>query len=115
LVNLSVKHFNSSAYYPQGNGQSESTNKNLVRIVTKIIEDKPRQWHTLLTYALWVDHTTTKESIGCTPFQLVYGQEAILTLGFIFPKVLYGINSMELTHIWLAQQNITDIQWGNIT
>jgi hypothetical protein len=25
------------------------------------------------------------------------------------------INIMTLPHIWLAQENITDIQWGNIT
>jgi len=52
LVKLGVKHFTSPSYYPQGNGKSESTNKNLVSIVKKIIEDKPCQWHTLLTYAL---------------------------------------------------------------
>jgi hypothetical protein len=43
LAKLGVKNFTSSAYYPQGNGQTESTNKNLVRIVKRIIEDKPRQ------------------------------------------------------------------------
>jgi hypothetical protein len=78
LVKLGVKHFTSYAYYPQGNGKAKSTNKNLVRIIKRIIEDKPRQWHTLLTYALWADHTTTKASTGFTPFQLVYGQEDIL-------------------------------------
>jgi hypothetical protein len=78
LAKLGVKNFTSSAYYPQGNGQAESTNKNLVRIIKRLIEDKPRQWHTLLTYALWEDCTTTKVSTGCTPFHLVYGQEAIL-------------------------------------
>jgi hypothetical protein len=25
------------------------------------------------------------------------------------------LNNMALPHIWLAQENITDIQWGNIT
>jgi hypothetical protein len=78
LAKLGVKHFTSSSYYPQGNGQAESTNKNMVRIIKRLIEDKPRQWHTLLTYALWEDRTTTKVSTGFTPFQLVYGQEAIL-------------------------------------
>jgi transposase InsO family protein len=79
LAKLGVKHFTSSSYYPQGNGQAESTNKNLVRIVKRLIEDKPRQWHTLLTYALWEDQTTTKVRTGCTPFQLFYVQEAILS------------------------------------
>jgi transposase InsO family protein len=78
LAKLGVKNFTSSTYYPQGNGKAESTNKNLVRIIKRLIEGKPRQWHTLLTYALWVDRTTTKVITGWTPFQLVYGQEAIL-------------------------------------
>jgi transposase InsO family protein len=42
LATLGVKHFTSSAYYPQGNGQAESTNKNLVRIIKRLVEDKPR-------------------------------------------------------------------------
>jgi hypothetical protein len=78
LAKLGVKHFTSSTYYPQGNGQVESTNKNLVRIFKRLIDDKPHQWHSLLTYTLWEDRTTTKVSIGCTPFQLVYGQDTIL-------------------------------------
>jgi hypothetical protein len=49
---LGVKHFTSLAYYPQGNGQVESTNKILVRIIKRLIKDKPHQWHTLLTYYL---------------------------------------------------------------
>jgi hypothetical protein len=68
LSKLGVKHFTSLAYYPQGNGQVESTNKNLVRIAKSLIEDKPRQWHTILTYVLCANQTTTKVSIGCTPF-----------------------------------------------
>jgi transposase InsO family protein len=43
LAKLGVKHFTSSSYYPQGNGQAESTNKNLVRIVKSLIEDKSCQ------------------------------------------------------------------------
>jgi hypothetical protein len=78
LAKLGVKHFTSSSYYPQGNGKAKSTNTNLVRIIKRLIEDKPHQWHTLLTYALWEYNTTTEISTGCTSFQLVYGQEAIL-------------------------------------
>jgi hypothetical protein len=78
LAKLWVKHFTSSSYYPQGNGQAKSTNENLVRIIKRLIEDKHRQWHTLLTYPLWEDRTTMKVSTGCTPLHIVYGQESIL-------------------------------------
>jgi hypothetical protein len=67
----------------------------------KIIDDKPHQWHTLLTYALWEDHTTTKTSTGHTPFQLFYGQEVVMPV------------ELELTSLRLALQdeemNSTDI------
>jgi hypothetical protein len=78
LAKLGVKHFTSSDYYPQVNGKAESTNKNIVRIIKRLIEDQPRQWHTLLTYALWEDCTTTNMSTCCNPFHIFYGQEANL-------------------------------------
>jgi len=52
LNKFGVQHFTSFTYYMQGNAQAESTNKNLIKIMKRIIYDKPRQWHTLLTYAL---------------------------------------------------------------
>jgi hypothetical protein len=104
LAKLGVKHFTSSAYYPQGNGKDESTNKNMVRIVKRLIEDKPRQWHTLLTYALWLDRTTAKVSIGCTPFQLVYGQEALLPIELELSSLRLMLQTEELNSSDVSQR-----------
>jgi hypothetical protein len=41
LNKFGVKHFTSSTYYPQRNGQVKSTNKNLVKICKKVINDRP--------------------------------------------------------------------------
>lgn len=79
-VDLNIKHSFSSSYYPQGNGLVESMNKKLIKILKNIIEDKPRQCHLNLTYALWEDRTTTKSSIGTTPFQLLFGQQVVLPI-----------------------------------
>ena len=54
----------STTYYPQGNGLAESSNKSLVRIIKKLLEDNKRYWHTKLKYALWVDRISTKRAIG---------------------------------------------------
>ena len=43
IANMGVRNFTSSSYYPQGNRKVESTNKNMVRIIKRLIEDKPRQ------------------------------------------------------------------------
>ena len=45
----------SSNSYPQGNGLSESTNKNLIKILKRTVDDHHRNWHTKLNDALWVD------------------------------------------------------------
>jgi hypothetical protein len=51
----------SANYYPQGNGVAESTNKNLVRILKKMVADNQRNWHSSLHNALWDDRVTPKE------------------------------------------------------
>jgi hypothetical protein len=98
-----VKHFTSSTYYPQGNGQVESTNKNLVKILKNIISDKPLQWHTLLTYALWEDRTTTKTNIGHTPFQLLYGQKVVMHVELELTSLILDFQSEELNSIDIPQ------------
>jgi hypothetical protein len=76
----------SANYYPQGNGVAESTNKNLVRILKKTVVENHRNWHNALHNALWDDRVTPKESLGNSPYFLVYGQEAILPTNLYLPS-----------------------------
>ena len=46
---IKLKH--STNHYPQGNGLDESTNKNLVNIIKKTIDQNPRNWHAKLPLA----------------------------------------------------------------
>ena len=43
---------NSTAYYPQGNGLDESSNKILVNIIKKLLEENKKSWHGKLVHAL---------------------------------------------------------------
>ncbi|XP_059077939.1 uncharacterized protein LOC131876533 [Cryptomeria japonica] len=47
-------------YYPQGNGQAESSNKNLINIMRKLVSENFRDWHKKLHEALWADQTSPK-------------------------------------------------------
>ena len=47
---IKLKH--SANYYPQGNGLAKSTNKNLVNIIKKTVDQNPRNWHAKLPLAL---------------------------------------------------------------
>jgi hypothetical protein len=69
---------NSSPYYAQANGQAESSNKTLIKLIKKKIEETPRRWHEVLLEALWAHCISRHGATKVTPFELVYGQEAVL-------------------------------------
>ena len=73
-------------YYLQGNGLAEYTNNNLIRILKKTVIENQRSWHIALPSALWVDRVTTKNSLGVSPYTLVYRKEAILPPKILFPS-----------------------------
>eukprot|EP00253_Pinus_taeda_P026182 PITA_26182 len=83
----------STSYYPQGNGLAESSNKSLINIIKKVLEENKKKGHKKLLNALWADTLTTKRSIGTSPYQLVYGMEAVFpfSLGILAIKLLQEI------------------------
>jgi hypothetical protein len=72
-----ISLIHSTPYYPHGNGLAESSNKSLIKLIKKLLEDNKRVWDSKLKFSLWADRVTTKKSLGISPFQLVYGIEAI--------------------------------------
>ena len=48
-----------------------------MNIIKKLLEDNKNSWHTKLVHALWDDRLNLKKSIGMSPYQLVYGIDAI--------------------------------------
>ena len=86
--NIILSH--STTYYPQGNGFTESSNKSLIRIIKKLLEENKKAWNAKLKFALWEDRVSTNKSIGTSPFQLVYGTDSIFpaSLGFAVMKYL---------------------------
>ena len=77
---LGFSHDNSTPYYPQSNGQVEAINKILKQMLQQMIGVHKRNWRLILYSALWTYRTSVRNVIGFTPFQLVYGLEAILPI-----------------------------------
>jgi transposase InsO family protein len=73
-----IKFLNSSPYYAQANGQVKSSNKTLIKLIKKKIEENPRRWYEVLSKALWAHRISRHDATKVTPFELVYGQEAVL-------------------------------------
>jgi hypothetical protein len=73
-----IKLLNSSPYYAQANGQAESSNRTLINLIKKKISDNPKYWHKILSEALWAHRISKHSATKVSPFELVYGQEAVL-------------------------------------
>jgi transposase InsO family protein len=80
-----IKLTHSTPYYPQGNGLANSSNKSLIRIIKRLLEDNKKAWHSRLKFSLWVDRVTMKISIRISPFQLVYGVEVVFPSHLAIP------------------------------
>jgi IS30 family transposase len=75
VESLKIKLLSSSPYYAQANGQAESSNKTLIKLIKKKIEENPKRWHEVLSEALWAHHISKHNAIKVTPFELVYGKK----------------------------------------
>lgn len=64
----------------RGNSQAESSNKNIINIMKKLVSENYKDWHKKLYEDLWADRTSPKRAIGMSPFELVYGTGAQVAL-----------------------------------
>ena len=90
LQRYGVQHHRSSAYRPQTNGAVEAANKNIKRILRKMIETS-RDWSEKLPFALWAYRTSFRTSTEVTPYSLVYGMEAVLPVEIEMGSLRVGL------------------------
>jgi hypothetical protein len=74
-------------YHPRANGQTEKTNGILYKIIIKTVQGSNTDWDARFFYVLWAFRCAYKVTTKYTPFQLVYGQEAILPIKIELPSL----------------------------
>ena len=77
-----IHHRISSPYHPQENGQVESTNKFIEGILTNIVANHRRNWAEKLPEVSWAYKTTWRNTIGFSPYELVYGKNPLFPIEF---------------------------------
>ena len=77
-ASMGIKLLNFSPYYAQANGQAEASNKGVIKLIKRKIEEQPKKWHTTLNEVLWAYRMSCHGSTKVSPYQLVYGHEAVL-------------------------------------
>jgi hypothetical protein len=70
-------HF-ASVRHPESNGLVERANDIIMTGIMKLIFNQPRgKWPDELINVVWSHNTTISRSTGCTPFKILFGDEAI--------------------------------------
>lgn len=81
-----IEHHNSSPCRPKINGNVEITNKNIKKIVQKMVKTY-KDWHGRLPFSFHGYITSVHTSTGATPYPLVYGIEVILPIEVEIPSL----------------------------
>jgi len=100
---LGFNHEDTSPYYPEANGQVEAINKVLKIMIQWMVGVHKSNWHLKIFSTLWAYRTSVKTTIGFTPFQLVYGLEAVLPIECKIPSLKLAIELLPNTY--------TDEEW----
>jgi len=62
------------------------------------LAENKRSWDSKLIFSLWTDRISTKKSIGTSPFQMVYGTDALYPLQLGMPIMNFFQEDREETN-----------------
>ena len=99
LQRYGIQHHRSFAYRSQTNEAVEAANKNIKRILWRMIKTS-RDWLEKLPFALWAYRTSFRTSTRATPYSLVYGMEVVLLV-----EIKMGSLRLALEH------QISEVDW----
>ncbi|KAL0394772.1 UNVERIFIED_CONTAM: hypothetical protein Slati_4443400 [Sesamum latifolium] len=77
-LELKIKQYFTSLGTPQFNGQTEVTNRTILQHLKARLDETKGNWVDELPGVLWAYRTIARKSTGESPFNLIYGTEAVI-------------------------------------
>ena len=104
---LSLKKLTTSPYHPICNGHVEKFNGTLKSMLKKLCDEKPKDWDRYLSPLLFAYREVPQESLGFSPFELLYGRSVRGPLAIL--KELWT-NDQTDTEVKLTYQYVMDLR-----
>ena len=96
---LGFTHEFVSPYYPKSNGKVQVVNKVLKIMLQHMVNNHKNNWHHMVFSALCAYLISVKSSTRFTPFQLVYGVEAMIPINHKIPNLHIAIELLDDIHV----------------
>ncbi|XP_064120762.1 uncharacterized protein LOC135225360 [Macrobrachium nipponense] len=75
MRNFGIKHITSTPYHPESQGVIERFHQTLKHILRKLCSGEDNLWDVMLPYALFALRQAPSETLGLSPFDLVFGHK----------------------------------------
>ena len=73
MYSLGIKHFTSSAYHPQSQGALERYHQTLKNMIKAYCFENQKDWDEAIHMLLFATREVVQQSLGFSPFELVFG------------------------------------------
>ncbi|XP_016164737.1 uncharacterized protein LOC107607278 [Arachis ipaensis] len=105
LKRYRVLHKVAATYHLETNGQVEVSNREIKRVLEKVVIPQRKDWSSRLGDALWVYRTAYKTLLGMSPFRIVYGKACHLSVEIEY-KAYWVVKqcNMDFTKVGIASK-----------
>ena len=87
LLTVWVQQLRTSPYHAQTNGQVERMNQTIIRMISKLEEDRKACWSEHLPELLLAYNATRSAVTGYSPYYLLFGKRARIPVDYLFPTL----------------------------
>ena len=102
LSEFGISHIRTSPYHPQTNGACERFNGTLKKMIMSLIEKFPDTWDESLPWVLFAYREVPVETLGCSPFDLLFGRSVSGPLALLKSAWLHE------TDLGTAKRNVVE-------